>query len=322
MLNFPVRIAPGTIVPAYLDDRKTPASSSKMVADTVQPQQSAQVSLNLRVANHNPTPEEQNMQGMNASSSQQEVPAKYLHLRSQTMSTVAHQSETSSAGWCSEELRKGKNLRDHNSGSHPVSAEQIEHLHRRFNYLSGNNSTIRKDQLESISDLKENPIKLRIISAFFDRRNLQLGTGGFVEEINFEQFLTIMSYFRPMGEKTDEENISLCRKYKLKFLFNMYDSDNDSRITLEEYRNVVAELLSRSLAEGLTEHPNNQTELAKSIADGAMLEAASICMGHMDPDQLYEGITFDDFLKIWERIDIETKMHIRFLNMDTIPSCH
>ncbi|MEE6503826.1 hypothetical protein FKM82_004975 [Ascaphus truei] len=194
-----------------------------------------------------------------------------------------------------------------------VSAEQIEHLHKRFNCISGHQPTIRRSHLNSISDLDLNPIRSKIISAFFDKRNLQTGSGGFVQEINFEEFLTIMSYFRPLGEDMDEEHIHLCRKHKLKFLFNMFDSDNDSRISLDEYRNVVEELLSGN--------PNIEKDSARSIADGAMLEAASMCVGQMQPDQVYEGITFDDFLKIWAGMDIETKMHIRFLNMETIPSC-
>ncbi|XP_075034616.1 calcineurin B homologous protein 3 [Mixophyes fleayi] len=193
------------------------------------------------------------------------------------------------------------------------SAEQIEHLHKRFVCLTGDKGVLSKTDLE-IGALEHNPIRKKIINAFFDRRNLRLGSHGFESEINFEQFLIIMSYFRPMGEKKDEENISLCRKDKLRFLFNMYDSDNDSKITLAEYRSVVAELLSGNL--------HIEEETARSIADGAMMEAASICVGQMEPDQVYEGITFEDFLKIWEGIDIETKMHVRFLNMEAIPSCH
>ncbi|NP_001088498.1 calcineurin B homologous protein 3 [Xenopus laevis] len=193
------------------------------------------------------------------------------------------------------------------------SAEQIEHLHKRFKSLSGDEPTIRRGHLNDISDLVLNPIRSKIIDAFFDKRNLRKGPSGYVEEINFEEFLIIMSYFRPLSQHMDEENISVCRTDKLRFLFNMYDSDNDNKITLEEYRKVVEELLSGN--------PNIEKEMARSIADGAMLEAASICVGQMEPDQVYEGITFDDFLKIWEGIDIETKMHIRFLNMESIPSC-
>lgn len=78
---------------------------------------------------------------------------------------------------------------------------------------------------------------------------------------------------------------------------------------------MVEELLSRSGALG--------KETAKSIADAAMLEVASISMGHMvreeisplsaasnptcltppplppqEPDEFYEGITFEHFLKV------------------------
>ncbi|XP_072272042.1 calcineurin B homologous protein 3 [Pyxicephalus adspersus] len=194
------------------------------------------------------------------------------------------------------------------------SAEQIEHLHKRFSYLCGDKAVLRKADFEKVLDLEQNPIREKIKNAFFDKRNLRTGTGGFEREIDFEKFLIIMSYFRPLSENADEEAINSCRKDKLQFLFNMYDTENDSMITLDEYRNVVEELLSGN--------PHIEKETARSIADGAMMEAASLCVGQMAPDQIYEGITFDDFLKIWQSIDIEMKMHVRFLNMDTIPSCH
>ncbi|XP_059105494.1 calcineurin B homologous protein 3 isoform X2 [Peromyscus eremicus] len=172
-------------------------------------------------------------------------------------------------------------------GKTGFSSDQIEQLHRRFKQLSGDQPTIR---------------------------NLRKGPSGLADEINFEDFLTIMSYFRPIDTTLGEEQVEMSRKEKLKFLFHMYDSDSDGRITLEEYRNVVEELLSGN--------PHIEKESARSIADGAMMEAASVCVGQMEPDQVYEGITFEDFLKIWQGIDIETKMHIRFLNMETIALCH
>ncbi|XP_045152699.1 calcineurin B homologous protein 3 isoform X2 [Echinops telfairi] len=159
-----------------------------------------------------------------------------------------------------------------------VSSDQIEQLHRRFKQLSGDQPTIRKENFNSVPDLELNPIRAKIVRAFFDNRNLRKGPSGLAEEISFEDFLTIMSYFRPIDISMDEEQVEQCRKEKLRFLFHMYDSDSDGRITLEEYRN--------------------------------------------EPDQVYEGITFEDFLKIWQGIDIETKMHVRFLNMETIAFCH
>ncbi|XP_074015757.1 calcineurin B homologous protein 3 isoform X2 [Numenius arquata] len=167
------------------------------------------------------------------------------------------------------------------------TSEQIEHLHRRFKQLSRDQLTIR---------------------------NLRPESDGLADEINFEDFLTIMSYFRPIEMNMDEEQLDRFRKEKLKFLFHMYDSDHDGKITLQEYRNVVEELLSGN--------PHLEKESARSIADGAMMEAASICVGQMGPDQVYEGITFEDFLKMWQGIDIETKMHVRFLNMETIAHCY
>ncbi|XP_020863662.1 calcineurin B homologous protein 3 isoform X2 [Phascolarctos cinereus] len=183
-------------------------------------------------------------------------------------------------------------------GKTGFSSDQIEQLHRRFKQLSGNQLTIRKENFNNIPDLELNPIRSKIIRAFFDNRNLRKAPTGLADEINFEDFLTIMSYFRPIETNMDEEQLEHCRKEKLRFLFHMYDSDSDGRITLEEYRNVVEELLSGN--------PHIEKESARSIADGAMMEAASVCVGQM----------------IWQGIDIETKMHVRFLNMETIALCH
>nr|XP_023679031.1 calcineurin B homologous protein 3-like [Paramormyrops kingsleyae] len=116
-----------------------------------------------------------------------------------------------------------------------------------------------------------------------------------------------MSHFLPVPlHNMTEEQRERMRREKLRFLFNMHDTDNDGTITLEEYKHVVEELLSRSGAIG--------KETAKGIADAAMLEVASITVGRMNPDDFYEGITFDHFLKILKDIEIETKMHIRFQN--------
>ncbi|KAM7051665.1 calcineurin B homologous protein 3 isoform 2-T2 [Molossus nigricans] len=132
-------------------------------------------------------------------------------------------------------------------GKTGFSSDQIEQLHRRFKQLSGDQPTIR---------------------------NLRKGPSGLADEISFEDFLTIMAYFQPIDTAMDEEQVQLCRREKLRFLFHMYDSDSDGRITLDEYRNVVEELLSGN--------PHIEKDSARSIADGAMMEAASICVGQME----------------------------------------
>ncbi|XP_072227637.1 tescalcin b isoform X2 [Leuresthes tenuis] len=166
------------------------------------------------------------------------------------------------------------------------SYEQIGILHKRFNQLSHNGETLR---------------------------NFHHNGKGTADEIGFEEFLVVMSHFRPPSLHMTEEQRENVRREKLRFLFNMHDTDNDGTINLEEYRHVVEELLSRSGA--------LERETAKGIADAAMLEVASISMGKMEPDEFYEGITFEHFLKLLDGFEIESKMSVRFLNMDTTTLC-
>ncbi|KAM9735898.1 calcineurin B homologous protein 3-like isoform 2-T2 [Menidia menidia] len=194
-----------------------------------------------------------------------------------------------------------------------VSFEQIGVLHKRFKQLSHNEGTLRRAHFNEIPDLACNPIRAQIVEAFFDKRNFHQNDDGTIDEINFEEFLVVMSHFRPPALHLTEEQRGNVRKEKLRFLFNMHDTDNDGTITLEEYRHVVEELLSRS--------GSLEKETAKSIADAAMLEVASISMGHMEPDEFYEGITFEHFLKLLDGFEIESKMSVRFLNMDATTLC-
>ncbi|XP_024918437.1 tescalcin b [Cynoglossus semilaevis] len=193
------------------------------------------------------------------------------------------------------------------------SFEQIAILHKRFKQLSRDEETLRRENFSQIPDLACNPIRTQIIEAFFDKRNYHQNDVGMVEEIGFKEFLVVMSHFRPPSHRMTEEQRENVRTEKLRFLFNMHDTDNDGTITLEEYRHVVEELLSRSGALG--------KETAKGIADAAMLEVASISVGHMEPDEFYEGITFEHFLKLLKGFEIESRMNIRFLNMDTSTLC-
>ncbi|GAA6085156.1 tescalcin b [Tachysurus ichikawai] len=118
------------------------------------------------------------------------------------------------------------------------SMEQIKILHNRFKQLSHNDDVLRKDDLSTLPDLASNPIRSQIVAAFFDRRNFQKGGEGSVQEIGFEEFLIVMSYFRAPSAHMTEEQREEIRRSKLRFLFNMHDTDNDGTITLEEYKHV------------------------------------------------------------------------------------
>ncbi|RXN30767.1 calcineurin B -like protein [Labeo rohita] len=188
------------------------------------------------------------------------------------------------------------------------SIEQIKNLHSRFKYLTQDEDTLRREHLENVSNLSINPIRRQIIEAFFDERNLGGHEKGCLQEIGFEEFVTVLAFFRPPKPRIPDEEVKIIRKEKLRFLFNMHDTDNDGVITLEEYRRVVEELLSSYETIG--------AETAKAISDGAMLEVASVTVGQMAPDEFYEGITFEQFMQILQNLEIETKMNIHFWNLD------
>ncbi|XP_012671354.2 tescalcin a [Clupea harengus] len=189
------------------------------------------------------------------------------------------------------------------------SLEQIRNLHKRFKWLNNHQETLRREDFEKVLNLSLNPIRAKIIQAFFDKRNFGMNEVGLVEEIGFEEFLTVMSYFKPPNKKLTEDETEALRTKKLRFLFNMHDTDNDGTITLEEYRHLVEKLLST--CETL------EQDTAQDIADAAMLEVARTTVVHMEPHEVYEGVTFEQFQQILKGIELETKMNVRFLQVNT-----
>ncbi|XP_077417670.1 tescalcin a isoform X1 [Vanacampus margaritifer] len=101
----------------------------------------------------------------------------------------------------------------HKSG---FSTEQIKNLHKRFRQLSGNQETISRANLDGIPALANNPIKKQIIDAFFDKRNQRQDQVGSWDQIDLEQFLMVMSHFRPPAHKSAEEERQAARKQKLR----------------------------------------------------------------------------------------------------------
>ncbi|KAK7164055.1 hypothetical protein R3I94_002699 [Phoxinus phoxinus] len=190
------------------------------------------------------------------------------------------------------------------------SIEQMKNLHNRFMYLTQDEDTLRREHLENMTDLALNPIRRQIIEAFFDTRNMGEKEKGCLQEIGFEEFVTVLAFFKPPKPHIAEEERKTIKKEKLRFLFNMHDTDNDGVITLDEYKRVVEELLSSTETIG--------AETAKAISDAAMLEVASETVGRMGPDEFYEGITFEQFMQILKDIEIETKMSVHFWNLETM----
>jgi len=141
-----------------------------------------------------------------------------------------------------------------------------------------------------IPEIAINPLGERIVAAFFPTND----DGSNVDMIDFKQFVLTLACFRPVKAKASDDQVN-SRLSKLKFAFKMYDVNNDGRITREELLSLLNMMVGSNIS---------QDQLA-SIADRTILEADS------DNDGI---ISFDEFQLIMEKVDIEQRMSIRFLN--------
>jgi len=168
--------------------------------------------------------------------------------------------------------------------------QQIERLYTRYASLdkAGKGHLIREDLLR-IPELAINPLRDRIVHAFFyESKN------GEDDTVDFKDFVRVLAHFRPI-KKNEEKNKLNTRNQKLHFAFRMYDTDGDDMISKKE----VMEVLTMMVGENICK------EQLLSIAERTIIEADT------DRDNL---ISFDEFVKVLERTDVEQKMSIRFLS--------
>ncbi|XP_078103272.1 calcineurin B homologous protein 2 isoform X1 [Sander vitreus] len=172
-----------------------------------------------------------------------------------------------------------------------VSAAHILRLYERFEFLDvDQRGELRPEDFGAIRELSMNPIGDRIISAFFSPGK---------EAVDFASFVRILAHFRPTetnrtrdGAQPEPAN---SRTRKLKFAFQLYDQDRDGKISREELLQVLRMMLEMQVTE----------EQLQSIAERAIQEA------DLDQD---DAISFDEFRKSLEKVDIDHKMNIRFLS--------
>ena len=105
-------------------------------------------------------------------------------------------------------------------------------------------------------------------------------------------------------------------KKNLIFLFHVYDSENNTG------------RLSKCDWEASLQKPSHW-EIFYSLQrrgchDGSarICRWARICMWQTEPDEVLEGITVNNSLKLWLGVDCKTNMHVCFLNMETITLCN
>jgi len=167
------------------------------------------------------------------------------------------------------------------------SNHQIVRLYSRFTSLDkGNTGSLSREDFLRIPELAINPLGDRIVHAFFSEDTIEHG-------VNFKQFMTTLARFRPIKNKSSDELNS--REEKLKFAFKLYDLDNDGKVSRDELIAVLTMMVGTNIA----------MDQLSSIADRTVSEADTNKDGE---------IGFDEFVKVMEKVDVEQKMSIRFLN--------
>lgn len=164
---------------------------------------------------------------------------------------------------------------------------QIVRLYSRFTSLDkSSNGYLSREDFLKVPELAINPLCDCIIHAFCTEETE-------VEGVNFRQFMRTLARFRPIKSKETSDLNS--REEKLKFAFKMYDLNKDNKISRDELLQVLHMMVGANISE----------EQLGSIADRTILEA------DLDHDG---SISFDEFCKVMEKVDVEQKMSIRFLN--------
>ncbi|XP_042342033.1 calcineurin B homologous protein 2 [Plectropomus leopardus] len=171
------------------------------------------------------------------------------------------------------------------------SAAHILRLYERFEFLDKEQrGELRLEDFGAVPELALNPIGDRIISAFFSPGK---------ETVDFASFVRVLAHFRPTESNRNKNGAqpepANSRTGKLKFAFQLYDQDKDGKISREELLQVLRAMLGMQVTE----------EQLQSIAERAIQEA------DLDQD---DAISFEEFRKSLEKVNIDHKMSTRFLS--------
>merc|ERR1711933_23761 len=117
-----------------------------------------------------------------------------------------------------EDLQKGCNFK--------FSQTDIQVLYKRFLKLDKDKKGfISNEEFLSIPEFKLNPLAQRLVTIF--------------ENVNFKDFLHLLSAFSPKAAKED----------KLKFMFNFHDVDGDGYISRLDLEHIMRQRVGASLNE-------------------------------------------------------------------------
>uniref|UniRef100_A0A8D1MHR5 Calcineurin like EF-hand protein 1 n=1 Tax=Sus scrofa TaxID=9823 RepID=A0A8D1MHR5_PIG len=148
-----------------------------------------------------------------------------------------------------------------------------------------------REDFQRIPELAINPLGDRIINAFFPEGE---------DQVNFRGFMRTLAHFRPIEDNEKSKDMNgpeplNSRSNKLHFAFRLYDLDKDDKISRDELLQVLRMMVGVNISD----------EQLGSIADRTIQEA------DQDGDS---AISFTEFVKVLEKVDVEQKMSIRFLH--------
>ena len=170
------------------------------------------------------------------------------------------------------------------------SEKQIKRLYIRFLHLdSRGEGVLSREDFGRIPELAINPLSERIIDSFYFNCNENDEQDG----CNFREFMKTLAHFRKFSRRGI--NPLNTQEQKLKFIFSIYDIDNDGKITKVDLLKILEMMVGINIGK-------EQLEL---IAHRTIKDA--------DAD-IDDCIDFEEFKKVMATEEIEAKMTVRFLN--------
>ncbi|KAL7669619.1 hypothetical protein ACOME3_010266 [Neoechinorhynchus agilis] len=193
------------------------------------------------------------------------------------------------------------------------STRQINRLFQRFKHLDKRDrGLLSKEDLLSIPEVNINPLGERLAEVMVE----DYGSSHDEQSINFKEFVHILATFRStrrskVGGRSDITNASaICSKEnKLRFLFNvsikllliltarhvqLYDRNHDEKIDKKELVDILKMMVGGNIEESIVDNIASQT-ISELDQDGD------------------RAITFDEFRQTLSRIDLESRMSMKFM---------